>query len=139
MERDVIRSYTELKMLDTFDSRYKYLRLGGDVGAKTFGYDRFYNQRFYRSREWKNVRQIVIARDNGLDLGVVEHFITGRVLIHHMNPLTPESLDAGLSEIMDPEYLISTSHMTHNAIHYGAETPEQAAYTPRFPGDTKLW
>ena len=133
------RTYSELKRFDTHLERFKYLQLRGRVGSETFGYDRFLNQKFYRSKEWKMVRHHVIARDGANDLGVDGFALYDRILIHHMNPLTPEDLDRGHSDIIDPEFLISVSHNTHNAIHYGDESLLPKLYVERRPGDTTLW
>ena len=135
----MIRTYSELVMCNTFEEKFNYLKLNGNVGKETFGFDRYLNQRFYRSYEWKNARKIVIARDNGGDLGDVDRPISGRILVHHMNPISANDLDSGLEFIIDPEYLISVSHNTHNAIHYGDLELLPKQYIPRSPGDTKLW
>ena len=116
----MIRTYTELSKLQTFEERFEYLRLDGEVGKDTFGFDRIFNQKFYRSVEWKRIRDQVIIRDNGCDLGVLGHEIYGqRILIHHMNPISLEDLERKTEILMNPEYLITTIHNTHNAIHYG--------------------
>ena len=135
----MIRTYSELVMCNTFEEKFNYLKLNGNVGKETFGFDRYLNQRFYRSYEWKNARKIVIARDNGGDLGDIDRPIPGRILVHHMNPISANDLDSGLDFIIDPEYLISVSHNTHNAIHYGDLELLPKQYIPRSPGDTKLW
>lgn len=135
----MIRTYSELVMCNTFEEKFNYLKLNGNVGKETFGFDRYLNQRFYRSYEWKNARKIVIARDNGDDLGDIDRPISGRILVHHMNPISANDLDSGLDFIIDPEYLISVSHNTHNAIHYGDSELLPKQYIPRSPGDTKLW
>lgn len=114
-----IRTYSELVRLKTFQERFQYLQLGGAVGKETFGYDRFLNQRFYMSKEWKDVRDYVIIRDNGCDLGLDGYDIFGKIIIHHMNPVVLEDLTHGSGKILDPEYLITVCHNTHNAIHYG--------------------
>jgi len=116
-----IKCYSELKTFSTFEERYNYLRLMGKVGQDTFGFDRIFNQMFYRSREWKNVRDIVIARDNGCDLGIEGREINERVLIHHMNPISLDDIRNNTDILLDPEFLITTIHSTHNAIHYGDE------------------
>lgn len=134
-----IRTYTELCTLPTLEERFRYLSLGGSVGESTFGFDRWLNQQFYRSREWQEVRQYVIARDNGCDLAVRGHLIHERIYIHHMNPLTAEQLVHGDPRISDAEYLISCTHRTHNAIHYGDERLLPQPLVERRPGDTKLW
>ena len=116
----IIRSYRELKNLKTYQERYEYLRLKGSVGKETFGFDRIFNQQFYRSPEWLHIRDEVIIRDNGCDLGVPGYEIYGqRILIHHMNPITPEDIETGSELLLNPDYLITTVHSTHNAIHYG--------------------
>lgn len=115
----IIRTYSELSKLKTFEERYKYLRLDGEVGAETFGFDRFMNQVFYKSREWKSVRDTVIIRDNGCDLGMEGYEIHGRILIHHMNVISKQDIENRSKYLLDPEYLICTTHGTHNAIHYG--------------------
>lgn len=114
-----IKTYSELIALPTFEERYEYLRLNGRVGEDTFGFDRYLNQNFYRSAEWRRIRDRVIIRDNGCDLAIDDRIIYGKILIHHMNPITDKDL-FNLSDILlDPEYLICVSHNTHNAIHYG--------------------
>lgn len=116
----MIRTYSELSTLQTFEERFNYLRLDGKVGADTFGFDRIFNQMFYRSSEWRSVRNLVIIRDNGCDLGLEGHEIYGqRILIHHMNPISLEDIERKSNILLDPEYLITTIHSTHNAIHYG--------------------
>lgn len=116
----MIRTYTELSKLKTFEERFKYLRLDGQVGKETFGFDRIFNQTFYRSVEWRRVRDQVIIRDCGCDLGVLGHEIYGqRILIHHMNPISLEDLERRSEILMNPEYLITTIHNTHQAVHYG--------------------
>lgn len=135
----LIRTYSELNRLDSHIERFRYLQLRGRVGEVTFGYDRFLNQKFYRSHEWKSIRHHVITRDGGNDLGVDGFTIYDKILIHHMNPLTPEDLDRGHSDIIDPEFLISVTHNTHNAIHYGDESLLPTEYVERKPGDTNLW
>ena len=113
-----IKTYSELIALPTFEERYEYLRLNGRVGKDTFGFDRYLNQNFYRSAEWRRIRDRVIVRDNGCDLAIDDRIIYGKILIHHMNPITDKDL-FNLSDILlDPEYLICVSHNTHNAIHY---------------------
>lgn len=134
------RSYSELRRLRTFEERFDYLNLHGQVGRDTFGFDRWMNQQFYRSSQWKHVRSLVIVRDNGCDLGISERMIQwGPLLVHHMNPLTEVDLVSGEGWILDPEYLITTSHRTHNAIHYGDSNLIPRAPVERQPGDTKLW
>lgn len=109
------------------------------MGAHTFGPDRYINQLFYKSREWRHIRQQVIARDLGCDLGVEGYDIFEQITIHHMNPMTVDHISAGMGEILDPEFLITTTHRTHNAIHYGDESQLPRKLIERRPGDTKLW
>lgn len=134
-----IRTYTELQGLFTFQDRFKYLSLQGRVGRDTFGFDRYLNQRFYRSREWQNIRHHVITRDLGCDLGVEGYDIYDKILIHHMNPVTKEDILDRNKDILDPEFLITTTHNTHNAIHYGDVSKLTPRFVERKPGDTKLW
>lgn len=134
------RSYSELITFETFEERYRYLRLDGVVGEQTFGFDRFINQYLYqRSQRWKEVRRKVIMRDNGCDLGVEGYDIGGRIIIHHMNVLTMEDILDERDWIFDPEYLISTSHNTHNAIHYGNEDLLVKGPITRQANDTCPW
>lgn len=133
------RSYTQLSRLHTFEERYRYLALRGVVGSATFGFDRYINQQFYTSRQWRQVRHYVITRDNGSDLGVDGYEIHSRLVIHHMNPMTAEDISHGDADILDPEFLITTTHQTHNAIHYGDERQLPRPLTERRRGDTKLW
>lgn len=134
-----IRRYSELRSIDNFMDRFRYLALPGNVGACTFGFDRHINQKFYRSTEWRQVRQHVIARDEGCDLGIQDHEIFDKILIHHINPMTVDDIVEGDSSIIDPEFLICTSHKTHNAIHFGDEKQLPKRYVERRFGDTKLW
>ena len=133
------RSYSELVKLPTFSERYNYLRLVGQVGSTTFGFDRYLNQSFYTSRDWRQVRHAVIARDSGCDLGLEGYEIFDRVYVHHMNPLTKKQVLAADENMFDLEYLISCTLNTHNAIHYG--DPNSLVRLPpvRMPGDTTLW
>lgn len=133
------RTYSELRRLLTFEDRFEYLRLGGAVGRATFGFERYVNQSFYRSAEWKRVRHQVIARDLGLDLGVEGHEIHDRVIIHHMNPMSVDEIENGEAHILDPNFLITTTHRTHNAIHYGDYSLLPKPIVERRPGDTRLW
>lgn len=135
----IIRTYAELITLDSFEERYDYLRLNGGVGEETFGYDRIFNQKFYRSKEWKRVRDYIILRDNGLDLGMEGYPIYGRVLIHHMNPITLTDIRKNSEFLMNPDYLISVSHNTHNAIHYGDEELIIKSPIERKKNDTCPW
>ena len=136
----ISRTYSELRRLDSFEDRFEYLQLGGSVGTSTFGFDRHLNQSFYQSHEWKTVRQHVIVRDNGCDLGVEGYDIHAEILIHHINPMVPDDIIHGEPWIIDPEFLITTTKQTHNAIHYGDKNlliPK--VVVERLPGDTKLW
>ena len=134
-----IRTYSELIQLPTFEERFDYLRLDGVVGKDTFGFDRYLNQQFYRSSEWKRIRNQVIVRDNGCDLGIDGFEIHGRILIHHMNPISIEDLQHVSDLLMNPEYLICVSHRTHNAIHYGDERLIVTAPIERSQNDTCPW
>lgn len=133
------RSYTELCKIDGFKERYHYLRLRSQIGIETFGWDRWLNQQFYRSAEWRHIRELVIARDYGCDLGLEGFEIYDRPSVHHMNPMNVDVLVHGDPAIIDPEYLITVSHRTHNAIHFGDERLLIAPMVVRRPGDTKLW
>lgn len=134
-----IRTYRELSRLTTFDDRFAYLRLEGGVGRSTFGFDRHLNQGFYKSREWEEIRNHVIVRDNGCDLGIPGYEIPVKPLIHHINPITPDDIAHGEDWILDPEFLITTTHKTHNAIHYGVDRLIPKVVTERRPGDTTVW
>ena len=134
-----IRTYSELCQLSTFEERFDYLRLNGSVGKDTFGFDRYLNQQFYRSSEWKRIRDRVIFRDNGCDLGVEGYEIRGRILIHHINPISVEDIHTMSDLLMNPEYLICVSHRTHNAIHYGDESLIITAPIERTQNDTCPW
>ena len=133
------RTYHELRRLETFEERFRYLALRGGVGVSTFGFDRWMNQRFYTSREWRQLRDHVIVRDNGCDLGVEGFEIHDKVLVHHMNPFIIDDLMADEQDLLDPDTLITTSHRTHNAIHYGDESLIPRKYKPRERDDTRLW
>lgn len=133
------KSYSELSMYRSFEERFEYLRLGGGVGHSTFGFDRHVNQTFYASREWQDIRQYVIVRDNGCDLGVPGYEIHVDLLIHHMNPMNTNDILHRQEWILDPEFLITTTQQTHNAIHYGVNTLVPRVVIERTPGDTKLW
>lgn len=134
-----IRTYSELILLPTFEERFEYLRLNGIVGADTFGFDRYINQLFYRSQRWKSVRNKIIIRDNGCDLGVEGYDIYGRIIIHHMNPLLVKDFINETEFLLDPEYLIATTHNTHNAIHYGDVSLLPTAPIERRQNDTCPW
>jgi hypothetical protein len=139
MNMTKIRTYSELSRLDTFSERFEYLKLGDVVGSATFGFDRYINQRFYTSYEWKMARENVILRDNGCDLGILGFEIHTAILIHHINPMMADDIIHGEEWIFDPEYLITTTKNTHNAIHFGSENPFPKTVITRNPGDTKLW
>lgn len=134
-----IRTYSELRTLETIEERFKYLSLRGKPGDQTFGFDRYMNQMFYRSKEWRDIRHYVIVRDNGCDLGIEGFDIHSRLTIHHMQPIKISDIVHGDDSILDPEYLITTTLMTHNAIHYGDESLLPVQLVARTPGDTKLW
>lgn len=134
-----IRSYSGMRALRSFDDRFRYLSLNGAVGEATFGFDRWINQQFYRSREWKLIRNEIITRDNGCDLGVLGYEIHDRPIVHHMNPMTAKAIERGDDDIMDPEFLVLVTHRTHNAIHYGDESLLRQPLVERQRGDTKLW
>lgn len=134
-----IKCYSELILLPTFQTRYQYLRLNGEVGKETFGFDRYMNQFFYRSPEWRRVRDFVISRDEGCDLGIPGREIFGRVIIHHMNPIRPEDIRNRSELLLNPEYLITTIHDTHLAIHYGDEHLLLQEPVERRPNDTCPW
>jgi hypothetical protein len=133
------RTYSELRQLDTFEERFRYLRLKGILGFVTFGFDRWINQRFYKSQEWKVVRNEVIVRDNGCDLGIPGYEIYSELIVHHMNPLKIDDIKHGENWIIDPEFLITTTLRTHNAIHYGDENLLSRDPIVRKSGDTTLW
>ena len=133
------RHYHGLSRLQTFEERYKYLRLNGVVGRSTYGFDRYLNQKFYTSTEWRRVRNFVILRDGGCDLGIDGREIRDKIIIHHMNPKSVEEIEHGDEDILNPDYLIATTLNTHNAIHYGDESLLPKKFTERRPGDTKLW
>lgn len=134
-----IRTYSELRRLGTLEERFNYLSLRRMVGESTFGFDRWMNQLFYSSAEWRHIRHLVLARDNGCDLGVEGYDIHFRPYIHHMNPLRIEDIRNGGPDLLDPEYLITTTHITHNAIHYGDRQLLRLPHVERTAGDTKLW
>ena len=135
----IIRTYSELITLPTFEERYRYLRLGGKVGEETFGFDRYLNQQFYKSKEWRRIRDHVIARDGGCDLGMEDREIGGRILIHHMNPITVDDIIHQSDYLLSPEYLICTIKNTHDAIHYGDESLLFTAPIERTKNDTCPW
>lgn len=133
------RTYSELCTLQGLEDRFEYLSIGGVVGEATFGFERWVNQRFYRSSEWRQVRVHILARDRGNDLGVEDTPIRGTHIVHHLNPITVNELEAGSDCLIDPENLITTSLWTHNAIHYGDRKLLPQPFVERSPGDTLLW
>ena len=136
----MIRKYSELIQLSTFEERFNYLKLNGVVSNETFGFDRYLNQKFYKSSEWKRVREQVIIRDMGCDLSCKDREIFGEIIVHHMNPISIDDINNNPEILLDPEYLICVSINTHNAIHYGdSETIKNKGVIERVPGDTKLW
>ena len=134
-----IKTYSELIKFNTFEDRYRYLKLDGRVGVDTFGFDRYLNQIFYRSGKWKSIRDEVIIRDNGCDLGIDGREIHGRIIIHHMNPITIEDIEKESEYLIDPEFLITTVLNTHNAIHYGDESLLMLMPVERTRNDTCPW
>ena len=135
-----IRRYSELIKLPTFEERFEYLKLDGRVGKMTYGSDRIFNQAFYHSKEWRDFRSKVIARDNGCDLGIEDREIFDKLIVHHINPMTIKDLEEGGEDLFDMENFICCSHNTHEAIHYGDESLlPRTNFVERKPGDTKLW
>lgn len=138
--KTMIRTYTELSKLKTFQERYKYLKLSGSVGEDTFGHDRWLNQIFYKSSEWKKIRDEIIIRDNGCDLGVEGYEINSEpIYIHHMNPLTKDDIVNLTDYLTNPEYLISCRFSTHNGIHYGKDLTLYTEPVERTKNDTCPW
>nr|DAQ97983.1 MAG TPA: HNH endonuclease bacteriophage, HNH Endonuclease, DNA.52A [Caudoviricetes sp.] len=137
--KKMIRNYSELIALRTFKERFEYLKLDGIVGEETFGFDRYMNQIFYKSKEWASVRREVIIRDNGCDLGVDGYEIHGKILIHHMNPINLSDIVHKTDELLNPDYLITTVLSTHNAIHYGDASLLPALPVERRANDTCPW
>ena len=135
----MIRNYTELIQLETFEERFDYLKLEGSVGTTTFGFDRYMNQNFYTSNQWRQIRREIIIRDDACDLGIPERSIYGHIRVHHMNPITMEDLELGRDIVIDPEYLICVSLNTHNAIHFGNKKNLFDLPVDRKKGDTTLW
>lgn len=139
MENMIIRTYSDLIMFPTFKERFEYLKLESLVGQDTFGFDRCLNQKFYQSKEWKRIRDYVIMRDLGCDLGMDGFEIHGHIYVHHMNPLTKSDILESNGNLMDPEFLICTTHNTHNAIHYGSYELLDKDPIERTPNDTCPW
>lgn len=135
----MIRTYSELIRIPSFEDRFEYLKLKGGVGVITFGFDRYLNQKFYRSKEWKQLRNEVILRDQGCDMAMSGHEIFDKIIIHHMNPIEQKQIVDRDIDILDPNYLVCVSAMTHNAIHYGDFSLIDLRYSERKPGDTLLW
>jgi len=133
------KTYSELVKRNDFVARYQYLKIGGELGVATFGYDRPINQEFYHSYAWRSIRDFVIVRDKGCDLGVQGYEVHDKILVHHMNPIRATYLTDFNESILDPEFLICVSHRTHNAIHFGDQSQLPSALIERTPGDTKLW
>lgn len=136
---ETIRTYSELITLDTFEDRYNYLKLDGQVGFDTFGFDRWMNQMFYKSREWQSIRNYIISRDNGCDMALEGYELADRIIIHHMNPITVEDIMHSNDVLLDPEQLVCVSHKTHNAIHYGTDELLVKTIVERRPNDTIPW
>ena len=134
-----IKTYSELSKLTTFEERYRYLRLGGRVGEETFGFDRWINQMFYKDPEWLKIRDEVIIRDNGCDLGIEGREIYSRIIVHHMNPITKADILDRSEFLLNPEYLICTVKNTHDAIHYGDENLLITLPMERNVNDTCPW
>ena len=139
MKKSGIRTYSELIKFDTFEKRFEYLKVNGKVGEDTFGFDRYLNQVFYRSKEWKHIRDQIIFRDNGCDLGVEGYDIYGKIIIHHINPIVIDDLRHNSEFLLDPEYLICTTLSTHNAIHYGDCNLISSSPIERKLNDTCPW
>lgn len=133
------RTYTELIRIPTFEERFEYLKLNGRVGSDTFGFDRYMNQILYRSYKWRKLRDGLIVRDNGCDLAHEGYPISGRIIVHHMNPIIPEQVEKDDPEIYNPEFLICTANITHEAIHYGDSSLLPKPIIERRPGDTCPW
>lgn len=134
-----MRNYRELSRLKTFDERFEYLKIGGLVGESTFGFERYLNQTLYNSSKWRRLRNQIIIRDNGCDLGVEGYEVQGIIIVHHMNPISVDDLKDFSDDIFNPEYLICVSLTTHNAIHYGDKSLIPQEPVDRRPGDTCPW
>lgn len=135
----MIRTYSELIKLPSFIERYRYLKMSGKIGEDTFGFDRYLNQLFYSSDEWKQIRKLIITRDDGCDLAMDDYDIEGRIIVHHMNPITKDMILERSDYVLNPEYLICVSHNTHEAIHYGDESLLILDPIIRMPNDTCPW
>lgn len=134
-----IRTYSELITIPTFEERYNYLKLNGIVGKETFGYDRYLNQLLYRSSDWRSFRDRIIIRDNGCDLACEGFELQSRIIIHHIDPITVEDILNKHPKVFDPENVVSTSHNTHLAIHYGDKNLISIAPIDRYKNDTCPW
>lgn len=134
-----IRTYSELIRFSSLEERYKYLKLIGSIGESTFGYDRYLNQLLYSSRRWKSIRDQVIVRDGGFDLGVEDYPIGEKIIVHHMNPITPSDIEEESEDVFAPEFLICVSPRTHNAIHFSDDSLLPKLPIQRRPGDTCPW
>ena len=134
-----MKTYSELSSIRSFSERFNYLKLSGSVGADTFGWSRYLNQELYSSTKWRNLRRDIIIRDDGNDMGLDGYPIFGRIVVHHLNPITPKDIELEKSVVFDPENLVCVSFDTHEAIHYGSDALLPKDYVPRAPGDTKLW
>ena len=139
MKKMKSKTYSELILLPTFKERFRYLKLGGKVGEETFGFDRYLNQKFYKSKEWLSVRDYVIIRDNGCDLAMEDRPIESRIIIHHLNPITRDDIINQTEFLLNPEYMICTIKRTHDAIHYGDESLLFDAPIERTKNDTCPW
>lgn len=139
MKKMKIKTYSELILLPAFKERFRYLKLGGKVGEETFGFDRYLNQKFYKSKEWLSVRDYVIIRDNGCDLAMEDRPIESRIIIHHLNPITRDDIINQTEFLLNPEYMICTIKRTHDAIHYGDESLLFDAPIERTKNDTCPW
>lgn len=134
-----IKTYHDVIQLSTFEERFEFLRLRGEIGLSTFGFDRYLNQAFYTSSEWRRIRNEVIVRDNGCDLACEDRPIFGKILIHHINPISQDDILNRAESLLDPMYLVCVSHETHNALHYGDISLLPKGPTVRMPGDTVPW
>ena len=135
----ILKSYSELIEIPNYTDRFKYLKLNGCVGSETFGFDRYLNQALYWSQEWRSFRNLVIIRDQGFDMGVEGYNIVGRIIIHHINPITPEQIEDRDPLIFSMDNVICVSHKTHEAIHYGDQSILPSDPIIRKPFDTCPW
>lgn len=139
-QKSLFKSYSEMCSLGQFEERFKYLKLNGQVGMDTFGFDRYMNQGLYKSKEWRQLRSYIITRDNGCDLACQDRPIGGRIYIHHINPISQEDIKIGTDRLFDPENLVCVSQDVHNAIHYGdVSLIKKNDIIERFPNDTTPW